>query len=89
MLSQKAHTADSRERPATVFQEMRMKDITPEHLRCCLGTCPGVYEIDADTVLVVARIATPDEIGEIPVGDNEVAGVIRKAFFASLKGDWQ
>jgi hypothetical protein len=65
------------------------KDLTPEHLRCCLGTCPGVYEIDADTVLVVARIATPDELGNIPVGDDEVAGVIRKEFFGRLAKDWQ
>lgn len=64
-----------------------MKEITPAHLRCCVGTCPGVYEVDAQTIVVVGKRAAADQLQELTgrIGDDEYAVVISKDFFSELK----
>jgi hypothetical protein len=64
------------------LDERNLRDITPEHLRCSLGGCPAVYEIDQDTVVIVGEAADID-IQKL-VGENEAAIVVTKKLLANV-----
>jgi hypothetical protein len=64
-----------------------MKEITPTNLRCAIGTCPAVYEVDKDNLLVVGKKITSELNEEIRprVGDDEFAILINREFFRELQ----
>lgn len=64
-----------------------MREITPKKLRCAWGSCPGVFEIDDENLLIVGKELTPElkeQIGS-RVGKGEYAIIIKKVFFSELK----
>ena len=64
-----------------------MRELTPKRLQCAFGTCPGVFEVDEENLLIVGKELTPELKEKIQsrVGDGEYAIVIRKEFFSELK----
>lgn len=65
-----------------------MKEITPEYLRCALGSCPAVFEADKDHLVIIGSTKlTPEQKKEIQsrVGEDEFAIIIRREFFKELK----
>jgi hypothetical protein len=64
-----------------------MKEITPAHLRCAIGTCPAVYEVDGDDLLVVGKKITSELNEKIQsrVGEGEFAVLINREFFSELQ----
>jgi hypothetical protein len=59
-----------------------LKNITPEHLRCSIGACPAVYEVDQDTVVIVGAAADIDI--KALVGDGEAAVLVKKELLANV-----
>ncbi len=52
-----------------------MKEITPVHLRCAWGSCPGVYDMEDGNLRIVG---TCEETGE------ERAIIIKREFFDGI-----
>lgn len=63
-----------------------MRELTPKHLMCGIGSCPSIFEIDEENIVVVGKELSPEMREKISfkVGDNENAVIIRKEFFAEL-----
>ena len=63
-----------------------MKEITPAHLRCAIGSCPGVYEIDGGDLVIVGKKLSAELKQKIEerVGEDEYAIVIKRDFFENL-----
>jgi hypothetical protein len=63
-----------------------MRDITPKKMRCAWGSCPAVYELDNDTVLIIG--AKPSsELGDAlkgKVSPDEFAIVVSKQLLANI-----
>lgn len=34
---------------------MRLTEITPESMRCIIGSCPAVYETDRGTIVLIGK----------------------------------
>lgn len=64
-----------------------MKEITPKHLRCAIGSCPGVYEIDDGNLLIIGKNITTelDEKIQSKIGKDEFAVLINREFFSELQ----
>lgn len=64
-----------------------MKEITPAHLRCAIGTCSAVYEVDGDDLLVIGKKITSELNEKIQsrVGEDEFAILINREFFNELQ----
>lgn len=41
---------------------MKIEDVTPMHLRCGVGACPGIFRTDRDTFLVVGPPLSRDQV---------------------------
>jgi hypothetical protein len=64
-----------------------MKELTPLHLRCTFGGCPGIYEADDKNFVIIGKELTPEqkrEIGE-RIGEGEYAIVIRREYLKGLE----
>ena len=64
-----------------------MKEITPKHLRCTIGACPGVFEVEGNDLIVIGKkisSALNEEIGS-RVGEDEFAVRISRDFFSELQ----
>jgi hypothetical protein len=64
-----------------------MKERTPKHLRCTIGACPGVYEVEGGNLLVIGKKITSELKDKIKskVGDDEFAVLISRDFFVELQ----
>lgn len=54
---------------------MKLKDITPTHLKCLVGACPAVYQTDDGRCFVVGKRASAAASGAVPfdkIGPDEV-----------------
>jgi hypothetical protein len=63
------------------------RNLTPDHLRCAIGTCPSVHDIEGDRLLIVGKKGWPvicNEKLEIPVSDDEQAIIIDKALLGKV-----
>jgi hypothetical protein len=62
------------------------KEWTPEKLRCWMGQCPGVLELQDGRLLIIGKKTNSQLTKEIAsrVGDDEYAIVIDREFFAEL-----
>lgn len=66
---------------------MKLKEITPEHLRCVIGACPAVYETDRGTYVLIGKIVNDTDIANVlagMVGADEMAVEIPKEFLSGL-----
>jgi hypothetical protein len=66
---------------------MKLKEITPEHLRCVVGACPAVYETDRGTYVLIGKIVNDVNIANLlagKVGADEMVVEIPKEFLSSL-----
>lgn len=66
---------------------MKLKEITPVHLRCCAGGCPSIYESNRNTFVIVGRKLSADEINKDlsgKVSSEEEAIEISREFFTNL-----
>jgi len=62
-----------------------MKNLTPEHMRCNTISCPAVYELGDDKLLIVGKkAALMAAYEQIPCGLHETAIVIDRALLANL-----
>jgi hypothetical protein len=62
-----------------------MQDITPEHLKCILGSCPSVsYDPESGNVMVVGRRPTFEEAEGTSPSTDEVTAVIHRDYFIAL-----
>lgn len=55
---------------------MKFRELTPHSLRCIVGGCPAVIEIDGDKALIIGKKASYKNIAEIGthrIGEGEVA----------------
>jgi hypothetical protein len=70
---------------------MLPKEITPQHLRCGLGQCPGVFEHGRDELIIVGQLLEGNLKGQLAkrVGPGECAIRISRAMFAGLEGDFR
>ena len=59
----------------------KIRNITPAHLRCTIGSCPQVH-IDDEYVYIVGEITKSQEGS----GDGECRVKIKREFFADLPG---
>jgi hypothetical protein len=64
-----------------------MRNLTPEHLRCAYGTCPAVYELEDGRLLIVGKWANSEMRGDVPVGEDETAIVIDRAYLANVPNE--
>ena len=64
-----------------------MKEITPKHLMCGPGSCPSIFEVDQDNIVVVGKTLSAEMMEEIEykIGKGEFAVLIKKEFFKELK----
>lgn len=64
----------------------KLKDVTPQHLRCTFGACPAVYEYGGELVIIAKR-APAELVKELEnkIGDDELAVVIDPKYFEQLK----
>jgi len=65
----------------------KLKDMTPEHLRCTYGPCESVYDAGEDFV-IIGKALTDDQLEQISgkVGHDEYAVRISKAYFQGTGG---
>jgi hypothetical protein len=63
-----------------------MRDITPKEMRCSYGACPAVYELDADTILIVGAKLPPDLKNALSgkVDSGESAIIVSKQLLAEV-----
>ena len=69
---------------------MKIREITPEGLRCVLGACPAVYESDSGTIVLIGRRLDALAVAELlpgKVGSDEVAVEIRREFLPGLRAN--
>ena len=61
-------------------------EITPHHLRCAFGSCPGVYELEDGNLLIIGKKTSDSLHKEIKnkIGSDEFAVVINPDFFQNL-----
>ena len=65
-----------------------MREITPKRLRCGVGLCPALFELDDGRIVVIGKL--PDPQHPLPrkildkVGDNELAVVIPADYLKDL-----
>jgi hypothetical protein len=66
---------------------MLLEEITPSHLRCGIGSCPGVYKLDNGNLLIVGKRLSDGLSAQIGhrVGDDEHAIELNPEFFQNLK----
>jgi len=58
-----------------------MKNLTPEHMRCTLGACPAVYELDDGKLLIVGELAAYEQV---PCASHETTIVIDRELLANV-----
>jgi hypothetical protein len=70
-----------------IIIEGMMREITPKKLRCAFGSCPGVFEVDEENLLIIGKELPPELKEKIQsrVGEGEYAIVIPREFFSELK----
>jgi len=39
----------------------QLKNITPEHMMCVVGSCPAIYETDRETIVIVGTRFSPED----------------------------
>jgi hypothetical protein len=63
-----------------------MEDLTPDHLRCSFGGCPGVYRLNDGDLLIIGKVLPPELMSEMEgrVGPDEFAVKISPDYFGSL-----
>jgi hypothetical protein len=63
-----------------------MKNITPARYKCALGTCPAVYELGSEIVVIGKKVTTPTVLSRIEdkIGADEYAIVIDRAMLAEV-----
>ena len=66
---------------------MKLKEITPHHLRCGIGQCPSVYEHGSHELIIIGKIPDADVLAEIgsKIGNDEYAICISRAMLANLE----
>lgn len=65
---------------------MTLKNLTPAHLRCGLGQCPGVYkEHNGSRLFIIGKAVRKSEIME-QVGPDEALVQVEKALLANIGG---
>ncbi len=47
---------------------MKVKDITPEQFRCVIGGCPAILQTNRQSLLIVGRILSTEEIRQVAPG---------------------
>ncbi|HOZ46600.1 MAG TPA: hypothetical protein PLO37_06595 [Candidatus Hydrogenedentes bacterium] len=52
---------------------MRIREITPEPLKCIVGACPAVYETDRGTFILIGRQLDVAQLLPGKVGSEETA----------------
>ncbi len=63
----------------------QLTNITPEHLRCGIASCPAVYRVDDSTVAIIGKL--DDSIAAAlkeKVGEGEVVSIISTKFFENV-----
>jgi hypothetical protein len=63
------------------------EEITPSHLRCFAGSCPGVYTLSDGNLLIIGKKPS-DAIHkqvEAKVADDEFAVVLSPEFFQNIE----
>jgi hypothetical protein len=66
---------------------MKLKEITPEYLRCVIGTCPAVYETDRGTYILIGKVVKSADIGSSlaeRIGPDETVVEIPKELVSNL-----
>jgi hypothetical protein len=63
-----------------------IKEITPHHLRCAYGACPGVYTLESGNLLIVGKRLSADLAAQIRdrVGEDEYAVELSPEFFNGI-----
>ncbi|MGB3479833.1 MAG: hypothetical protein WBB67_11815 [bacterium] len=60
---------------------MKIKDITPSHMKCILGACPAIYKTDKDSYIIVGKLLSKKQLKKVlrkKLGNHEVAVEIPK-----------
>ena len=66
-----------------------MREITPKQLKCGVGLCPALFELDNGSIVVIGKL--PDSKNPLPreildkIGPNEMAVVISPEYLKDLK----
>ena len=63
------------------------KEITPSHLRCSIGGCPGVFTLSDGDLLIIGKALSPDLLEQVAgrVASDEIALKLSPEFFKALK----
>ncbi len=64
-----------------------MKNITPEHMRCQIGYCPSVHELNDGRLLIVGEYVSTNELREMganPNPETEGGVIIDRALLANI-----
>jgi hypothetical protein len=66
---------------------MRIRDITPSHLRCSIGACPAIYASEDGNLIVVGKKPTKDVLRQLEgkVGEDEFVVIISPKLISGLR----
>lgn len=61
-------------------------EITPRHLRCSMGGCPGVFTLSDGDLLIIGKALSPDLLEQVAgrVASDEIALKLSSEFFKAL-----
>jgi len=66
-----------------------MREITPKQLRCGVGLCPALFELDDGRIVIIGKL--PDTQSPLPkeiletIGTNEMAVLIPPEYLKDLE----
>jgi len=66
-----------------------MREITPKKLRCGVGLCPAIFELDDGKIVIIGKLPISDsEIPEVilsKVGDGEGIVILPPEYLKDIK----
>ena len=66
---------------------MKIKELTPEQLRCGIAGCPAVFEVDDGKLLVIGKIASKSSQAMVPksrIANDEILVEIPRELVAGI-----
>lgn len=63
-----------------------MKEITPVHLRCAIGTCMSVYVLENGTIVIIGQKPSPElrSVLQSRIGDDEEVVIMSPEYLAGI-----
>lgn len=68
-------------------EDLKVKEITPVSMQCSIGPCPGIFETNKETFIIIGRVLTEQNTRQIlqgKVGPGEMAIEVPKELLSVL-----